>query len=68
MSCELNLRFPNNNQVVIKFDDQETDTLDFVSPVDEEDLQDIRWYLETYAAQYTTDVDDERANYSLLVL
>ena len=62
MSCELNLRFPNNNQVVVKFDEQETEKIDFVSPLNEEDLQDIRWYLETYAAQYTTDVDDERAN------
>ncbi len=58
---ELNLRFPKVNQVVIKFDDNETEALEFVSPISEADLKDIQWYLETYAAQYTTDVDDKRA-------
>jgi hypothetical protein len=58
---ELNLRFPNNNQVIVKFDEQETDSLDFASPLSAADREEIRWYLETYAAHYTTDVDDTRA-------
>ncbi len=58
---ELNLRFPENNQVIVTFDGQETDRLDFVSPLSAADREDIRWYLETYAAHYTTDVDDKRA-------
>ncbi|AFY35755.1 CHAT domain-containing protein [Calothrix sp. PCC 7507] len=58
---ELNLRFSENNQVVVKFDDQETDRLDFASPLSAADREEIRWYLETYAARYTTDVDDTRA-------
>lgn len=58
---ELNLRFPNVNQVVVKFDDQETDALDFVSPLTEADLKEIQWYLETYSAYYTSDPDDARA-------
>ena len=62
MTVELNLRFPQINQVIVKFDDDETDTLDFESPLREEDQKDIRWYLEVYAVQYTTEVDDERAN------
>ncbi len=45
---ELNLRFPENNQVIVKFDDQETDRLDFVSPLSAADREEIRWYLETY--------------------
>lgn len=58
---ELNLRFPENNQVIVTFDGQETERLDFVSPLSAADREEIRWYLETYAAHYTTDVDDQRA-------
>ena len=62
---ELNLRFPAIDQVVIKLIDDEYDNdieeLAFISPLVEADLRDIQWYLETYAAQYTADVDDQRA-------
>lgn len=61
MSLELSLRFPEHNKVIIKFDDEETDTLQFTSPFSTEDHEDIRWYLEVYATRYTTDVDDARA-------
>jgi hypothetical protein len=61
VTLELNLRFPQINQVIVKFDDVETDTLDFASPLSEEDQKDIQWYLEVYATRYTTEVDDERA-------
>jgi hypothetical protein len=61
VTVELNLRFPQINQVIVKFDDVETDTLDFSSPISEEDQKDIQWYLEVYATRYTTEVDDERA-------
>ncbi|MBD2341162.1 CHAT domain-containing protein [Calothrix sp. FACHB-156] len=58
---ELNLRFPENNQVIVTFDGQDTERLDFASPLSAADREEIRWYLETYAAHYTTDVDDQRA-------
>ncbi|QLE40439.1 CHAT domain-containing protein [Nostoc sp. C052] len=58
---ELNLRFPENHQVIVTFDGQDTERLDFASPLNAADREDIRWYLETYAAHYTTDVDDKRA-------
>ncbi|BAY91818.1 MULTISPECIES: tetratricopeptide repeat protein [unclassified Tolypothrix] len=58
---ELNLRFPEINQVIVRLDDQETNTLNFISPLTAEDLEDIRWYFEVYAKSYTADVDDERA-------
>ncbi|BDI17456.1 hypothetical protein ANSO36C_32580 [Nostoc cf. commune SO-36] len=58
---ELNLRFPENNQVIVKFDEQETDRLAFASPLSAADREEICWYLETYAAHYTMDVDDQRA-------
>jgi hypothetical protein len=41
VTVELNLRFPKINQVIVKFDDVETDTLDFSSPISEEDQKDI---------------------------
>ncbi|NMF62314.1 hypothetical protein DP113_22255 [Brasilonema octagenarum UFV-E1] len=58
---ELNLRFPEINQVIVRLDEQETDRLSFTSPLSAEDQENIRWYLETYATHYTTDVDDARA-------
>ncbi len=61
MTVELNLRFPEINQVIVRFDENETDTLDFESPISEEDQKNIQWYLEVYATRYTTEVDDERA-------
>jgi hypothetical protein len=62
MPQELNLEFPNKNQVIIHFNDQHSNKLDFKSPITEEDQKDIRWYLEVYAYLYTTDVDDKRAD------
>ena len=58
---ELNLRFPENHQVIVTFDGQDTERLDFASPLSAADREEIRWYLETYASRYTTDVDDKRA-------
>ncbi len=58
---ELNLRFPENHQVIVTFDGQDTERLDFASPLSAADREEIRWYLEKYAASYTTDVDDKRA-------
>ncbi|MCP4107728.1 MAG: hypothetical protein GY749_19650 [Desulfobacteraceae bacterium] len=45
----------------MNYDDQTSGGFGFESPVSEEDQKDIRWYLEVYAALYTTDVDDQRA-------
>ncbi len=58
---ELNLRFPEINQVIVRFDENETDTLDFESPISKEDQKNIQWYLEVYAAQYTTEIDAQTA-------
>lgn len=58
---ELNLRFPNVNQVIVRFNDVDTDTIDFELPITAEDQQDIHWYLEVYGPSYTTEVDDARA-------
>ena len=62
MYQELNLEFPTENQVIVHFNDQHSNRLDFQSPVTEEDQKDIQWYLEVYAHLYTTDVDDKRAD------
>ena len=58
---ELNVRFTNSDRFVIKFDDRETDALEFVAPVNDGDRAEMRWYLESYAAHYMMDVDDRRA-------
>ncbi|WOD41482.1 CHAT domain-containing protein [Nodosilinea sp. E11] len=61
MALELNLRFPNPSQVVIKLEEEESEALAFESPLDVAALAEIRWYLEVYSVQYTADVDDRRA-------
>lgn len=58
---ELNITFPENNQVIVELEKQKTNTLDFLSPLSEEDQKDILWYLEVYGVSYTTEVDDQRA-------
>jgi len=58
---ELNIRFPSQDQVIVKFEDEESETLDFKSPITKKDLEDLRWYIEVYGAQYTGEPDDEEA-------
>ena len=58
---ELNVRFTSCDRFAIKFDNRETDTLEFVAPVNDGDRAEMRWYLESYAAHYMMDVDDRRA-------
>ncbi len=58
---ELNIIFPENNQVIVELEQQKTNTLNFISPLSEEDQKDIQWYLEVYGISYTTEVDDKRA-------
>jgi len=62
MTAELNLRFPENNQVIVRFGDEETDNLPFESPLTEQFYKEIRWYFEVYSSHYTTKEDDETAN------
>ncbi|NJM12290.1 MAG: hypothetical protein HC889_10735 [Synechococcaceae cyanobacterium SM1_2_3] len=61
MSTELNLRFPNPEQVVVRFGDDETAVLPFQNPLTAKDHADIRWYVETYAAHSLGDPDDSEA-------
>jgi hypothetical protein len=58
---ELILSFPNTGQVMVRLDDESTNPLAFNTPLSEEEHHDISWYLEVYGIQYTTDIDDERA-------
>ncbi len=61
MNLELHLHFPDPAHVVVKYGDNDSNTLDFHAPLDANALEEIRWYLEVYAAQYTADVDDQTA-------
>ena len=61
MSLELNLRFPDPEHVIVSLDGESTEALPFTTPLRQEDHEELRWYLETYAARYTTEVDDQRA-------
>ncbi|NOR68169.1 MAG: CHAT domain-containing protein [Methylomarinum sp.] len=59
--AELDIYFPSSNQMTVKFDNQESELLDFQAPFRKKDLEDLRWYIEVYAAQYTGEPDDEEA-------
>jgi len=61
MPLELNLEFSKTNKVIVHFNRRHSDELNFKSPIAKGDHEDIQWYLEIYAAHYTTDVDDQRA-------
>lgn len=61
MALELNLSFKSPDQLMVCLGGSHTDTLTFVSPITPAELKEISWYFETYAALYTTEVDDHRA-------
>jgi hypothetical protein len=58
---ELNIYFVNSSQYFISVKSEQSETLDFKSPVSKKDLQDLCWYIEVYGAQYTGEPDDEEA-------
>ena len=58
---ELNVRFTSCDRFVIKFNDRETDALEFKAPVNDGDRAEIRDYLEKYTSLYMMDVDDRSA-------
>jgi tetratricopeptide (TPR) repeat protein len=60
-NLELNLRFPDPSHLVVTLDRRSAGPLDFAAHITAKDREEIRWYLETYAAHYTTDVDDAEA-------
>lgn len=61
MSLELNLRFPKPAQVIVRLGDNETEALPFSNPITAKDRDDLRWYVEVYAAHALGDPDDREA-------
>jgi tetratricopeptide (TPR) repeat protein len=61
MSLELLLNFSDTNELIVSFDGESSSPIAFENPITAAELQEVRWYLETYGAQYTADVDDDRA-------
>ncbi len=66
MHLELNIHFPDSQHIIVSLNTdngrEETDLLDFSSPFSETDFKKIRWYLENYATEYSTDIDFNSAN------
>ena len=62
---ELNLNFPNPQHLVVSLVNgktgEKTGVLEFNSPFSEKGHQQLSWYLEQYANQYSSDIDDESA-------
>lgn len=61
MSLELNLRFPDKEHVIVRYEDEESGQLAFKNPLTPKDREDIRWYLEVYGAHSLGDPDDKEA-------
>lgn len=61
MSLELNLRFPDEAHVEVRFDGEDSGPLPFASPLTVQDRQDLPWYLEVYGAHSLGDPDDAEA-------
>jgi CHAT domain/NACHT domain len=61
MSDELIIHFDTPAQFKVRYDSDETELLPFHSPINDAEYQDIRWYLEKYATDYTSEPDDDRA-------
>ncbi|WP_445371605.1 tetratricopeptide repeat protein [Methylomonas sp. HW2-6] len=61
MTVELNLRFPDPEHVIVRLDDNEIKALPFVNPLTVRDHEDLRWYVEVYAAHALGDPDDQEA-------
>lgn len=61
MALELRLVFPDPHQVTVQSPTGTTQPLPFTNPLTAQDLKAIRWYLETYSAQYTAEEDDQQA-------
>ncbi len=62
MTTELNLRFPDQDHVIVRFDDQESGSLAFADPLTDNDRGDIRWYIEMYGTRSLNDDDDKEAD------
>ncbi len=57
MSIELVLSFSDTNELTVTFEGESSSPIAFQNSIAAAELQDVRWYLETYGAQYTADVD-----------
>jgi tetratricopeptide (TPR) repeat protein len=62
MSIELILNFSDTNELTVRFNGEDSSPIAFQNPLTAPELEEVSWYLETYGAQYTADVDDDRAN------
>ena len=62
MSLELILNFSATNDLTVRFESEDSEQILFESPLGEEELQEVRWYLECYSLAYMADVDDARAD------
>ncbi|MCV6636572.1 CHAT domain-containing protein [Candidatus Albibeggiatoa sp. nov. NOAA] len=65
MPQEIVIHFSTPEQFSIRYDDgydvDIADNLSFNNPINDEDYQDIGWYLETYSSSYIAEPDDNRA-------
>jgi tetratricopeptide (TPR) repeat protein len=63
MPTELNLRFPDDQHVIVRLgpDDDGSGQLAFTNPIKDKDLRDLQWYVETYGAHSLGDPDDTEA-------
>ncbi|MGR0481166.1 MAG: tetratricopeptide repeat protein [Candidatus Electronema sp. V4] len=65
MPLELRLIFPDSARAAVQLLDdslEESGFFPFAKPLEDKDLEEIRWYLEDYGTRYAAEPDDERAD------
>ncbi|WP_339137665.1 MAG: tetratricopeptide repeat protein [Candidatus Electrothrix sp. GW3-4] len=64
MSIELRLTFPDASHVMVSLrgnEEGDSPPAEFINPLEEKDLNELRWYLEDYGTSYAAEPDDTRA-------
>jgi hypothetical protein len=62
MASELILNFSAANQLTVSLNGQSATAVEFSVPIGVELLEEMKWYVEKYATEYGTEIDDDRAS------
>ena len=56
MAMELNLHFPTPEEVIVRWEREESERLPFTVPLSDQERQNLAWYIEGYSSSYAADI------------